>query len=71
MLVICVRELNRLTRWVVSETLQTNKCWSKPCRRGRGEEEERGGGGRGEERRREEWRRRGVEGKGGERRKRS
>ena len=41
-----MRKLNRLTRWVVSETLQTNKCWSKPCRRGRGEEE-----GRGEEKR--------------------
>ena len=64
-----MRKLNRLTRWVVSETFQTNKCWSKPCRRGRGEEE-----GKGEERRGGGVRR-GVEeeeeGKGGERRKRS
>ena len=51
MLVVCMRELNRLARWVVSETLQTNKGWSKPCRRGGGGEEGKGEEGRGGERR--------------------
>ena len=32
-------ELDWLARWVVSETLKTDKRWSKPCRRGRGGEQ--------------------------------